>query len=105
MKLSLSGRVTLVSNIVTLLVIGAAWGLGWPSELLFSYGLHKFLHITGVIMFAGNLVAGPLWILYAWFFEEGKHFAWATKTLSDADMYFTVPGIQLTLWNGGPWAG
>ncbi len=43
---------------------------------------------------------GPLWVLYAWFLEEGRHFAFATKTLSDADLYFTVPGIQLTLWNG-----
>ena len=65
-----------------------------------DYGLHKFLHITGVVLFFGNLVVGPVWLMYAWFQEDRSHYGWAAKTLSDADMFLTVPGMQLTLWNG-----
>ncbi|MDP6828442.1 MAG: DUF2269 family protein [Pseudomonadales bacterium] len=71
-----------------------------PSEPLFSYGLHKFLHILGVVVFVGNMTVGPLWVIYAWLLNERRHFSFVIKTLSDADKIFTVPGVQLTVWNG-----
>ncbi|MEE2959239.1 MAG: DUF2269 family protein [Myxococcota bacterium] len=100
MQFSKSAKITQVSNLITLVVVGVAWGYNWPQELALSYGLHKFLHITGVVLFFGNLIVGPLWVLFAWFLEGGRHLRFATQVLSNADICFTVPGIQLTLWNG-----
>ncbi len=99
MPLSLSARVSILSNVVALGALALAWS-GWPAEPPFAYNLHKALHIAGVVLFAGNLVAGPLWIAYAWFRDDGAHLPFAVRTLVDADIWITTPGLHLTIWNG-----
>jgi uncharacterized membrane protein len=99
MKLSTSGKVSIASNIVMLAVIGLAWH-GLPLSAPLPYVWHKMLHVTGVVMFMGNLIAGPLWLWFAWYEDDGRHFAFAARMLAAADIYLTTPGVQLTGWNG-----
>jgi uncharacterized membrane protein len=99
MKLSTSGRISIASNIVMLAVIGLAWH-GAIRTAPLPYAWHKFLHVAGVVMFMGNLIAGPLWLWFAWFEDEGRHFPFAARMLAAADVYLTTPGVQLTGWNG-----
>ncbi len=99
MRLTPSAIVTLISNVIALAMIAIAAN-GWPSELLFSYNVHKVLHIVGVVIFMGNMIAGPIWLMLAWFTGDQKLLAFAARTLGQADMVLTVPGVQLTLWNG-----
>ena len=94
-----SAKVSIVSNLIALGALALGW-FGPPLPLVFSYPVHKLLHIAGVVLFAGNLVVGPLWLSVA-FFEKGRpHFAFTAKTLALADIVLTTPGVQLTLWNG-----
>lgn len=99
MRLSASGKVSIVSNVVALVALGLAWQ-GWPDQAPFSYTTHKILHLIGVVIFAGNLVVGPLWVGLAWLQEGGAHLKFAVRTLVNADIWFTTPGLQLTVWNG-----
>ncbi len=98
-SLSTSAKVSIASNVIMLGIIGAAsLGLAVPAPLPYSW--HKFLHVLGVVTFMGNLIAGPLWVWFAWYEDDGRHFAFATRMLAAADIYLTMPGVQLTGWNG-----
>jgi len=99
MKLSTSAKVSIVSNAVALLALGLSWH-GWPSAAPLSYAVHKALHVAGVVVFAGNLVAGPLWLVLAWSEEGRPHLRFAVRALVAADIWLTAPGLQLALWNG-----
>ncbi|MBI2567319.1 MAG: DUF2269 family protein [Candidatus Schekmanbacteria bacterium] len=76
-----------------------AW-YGWPTGLLLSYPVRKLLHLSGVVMFMGNLIAGPVWLAFAYFGGDRKLMVFATRTLAQADIWLTAPGVQLTVWNG-----
>lgn len=94
-----SAKVSIASNVLALGALAMAWFTA-PLPLFFSYPVHKLLHLVGVMMFFGNLVAGPLWLGVA-LFEKGRpHFAFAARTLADMDLYLTTPGVQLAVWNG-----
>lgn len=94
-----SAKVSIISNLVALGALAMAWFTP-PMPLYFSYPVHKLLHIVGVMLFFGNLVAGPLWLGVALFEKDRPHLAFAAKTLADMDMYLTTPGVQLAVWNG-----
>jgi uncharacterized membrane protein len=99
MVLSTSAKVSVGSNAAGLLVMALAWA-GFPSEMPLPYAVHKVLHIVGVIIFMGNLIAGPLWIIFAYYEDGRRHFPFAVRTLVAADIWLTTPGLQLTIWNG-----
>jgi uncharacterized membrane protein len=80
------------------LVIAALNVAGHP--LLWSYQWHKLLHIFGAVIFLGNILVTAVWLAMA---EQSKtqatlHFA--TKLVNWADVFFTAPGVLLTLANG-----
>jgi len=99
MRLTPTAVVTILSNLLALVMIGVA-AQGWPAEPILSYNVHKVLHIVGVVIFMGNMIAGPVWLAMAWFAGDAKLMAFAARTLGQADLALTVPGVQLTLWNG-----
>lgn len=96
---SLSAKLSIASNVAVLGAIAAVW-FGPPITGPLPYTAHKFMHILGVVMFMGNLVAGPLWLWFARYADEGRHYAFAARTIADADIWLTTPGVQLTAWNG-----
>jgi uncharacterized membrane protein len=99
MKLSASAQVSIASNAVLWIAIALAWH-GVPSSMLLSYEAHKLLHIVGVIIFAGNIIAGPVWLFVAFFSGDRAILAFAARALAAADIYLTMPGLQLAVWNG-----
>jgi uncharacterized membrane protein len=96
---SRSAKVSIVSNVVLLVGLVAAW-YGLPAAAPLPYTVHKLLHIVGVVIFMGNLVAGPLWLWLAYLQGDAALLKWAAVTLSEADVWLTTPGVQLTMWNG-----
>jgi uncharacterized membrane protein len=96
---SFSAKASIASNALALVALGAAWH-GHPATAPLSYSLHKWLHVAGIVVFLGNLVAGPLWVAFAWWQEERAHLRFAVRTLVAADVWLTAPGLQLTVWNG-----
>jgi hypothetical protein len=97
--LSTSAKVSLVSNLVALAAVALA-GTAAPLGLPLGYEWHKLLHLTGVILFFGNMIVGPLWLAFAWADTNRRHFGFAVRTLVAADIWLTMPGVQLTVWNG-----
>lgn len=73
-------------------------------DLLLPYHWHKILHIIGVVLFMGNMIAGPIWFNYAYLSKDKKLLKFAGKLLELTDIYLTIPGIALTVLNGLPLA-
>lgn len=48
----------------------------------------------------GNMIAGPIWFMYAYFSKDKTILKFAGKLLELTDIYLTVPGIALTVLNG-----
>lgn len=65
-----------------------------------DYSVHKTLHILGIMLFMGNLIVGPVWVMTAWYDGDRARFAWAAQVLAKADIWLTLPGVQLAVWNG-----
>jgi uncharacterized membrane protein len=104
MKMTRSAFINILSNLVALAaVIAVLRGVHVP--MFMSYIGHKMLHIFGVILFVGNISVGPLWLLVAYFRRDGAAMRYVVEVLSMADIVFTVPGVQLALWNGLAMAG
>jgi uncharacterized membrane protein len=99
MRLSRSARVSILSNLVAAAALVSAW-YGLPVTAPLPYLAHKLLHIVGVVLFMGNLIAGPLWLWFAYAEGDEHTLRWAAGVLAEADIWLTTPGVQLTLWNG-----
>jgi uncharacterized membrane protein len=97
--MSSSAKVSLVSQALVLVAVVVAWWMP-PWSLVLPYEWHKVLHLTGVIVFFGNMVVGPLWVAFAWPAADRSHLGFALRTLLAADIWLTTPGVQLTVWNG-----
>jgi uncharacterized membrane protein len=97
--MSTSAKVSVASNVVALGALALAWA-GFPSSMPLPYEWHKVLHIFGVVLFFGNAIVGPLWLAFAWTTPQTSHRVFAVQTLVAADIWLTMPGVQLTVWNG-----
>lgn len=99
LPLTPSVKVSLASNLLALGAIALAW-YGVPAAPPLPYTFHKFMHILGVVVFMGNMVTGPLWLMLAYYAGEPRQLALSAQALAKADMYLTAPGVQLAVWNG-----
>jgi uncharacterized membrane protein len=69
-------------------------------SLPLSYTWLKLLHLLGVVLFMGNLIVTGVWMLLAERTKDPATLYFASKTTSLADLFFTLPGIVLILFNG-----
>jgi uncharacterized membrane protein len=94
-----SGKVSIASNVLAAGLLVTAWS-GFQFPLVLSYETHKLLHITGVMLFMGNLLVGPIWYLLAYFSRDPGALKYGARSLALCDIVCTAPGIQLAVWNG-----
>ena len=74
---------------------------------------HLLLHILGAVVFVGNIVVSAAWMLLAERTGQTSVLRFASRTVSQADLLFTGPGVILVLGNGlalassrwGGWTG
>jgi uncharacterized membrane protein len=97
--LSTTAKVTIASNLISMTAVGAAVA-GARLPMVLPYEVHKFMHIFGVTLLFGNMMVGPMWFLLAWTSKAPATLAFAARGLSMAELVFTVPGVQMILWNG-----
>ena len=69
-------------------------------HLIFSYNIHKLLHLTGVMLFMGNMIVGPIWFSFAYYSKNKDLLNFANKLLQITDIYVTIPSMALTIING-----
>lgn len=84
--------------LVTLIVLDLSGILRLQPFL--SYQWHKLLHVTGIVLFFGNMIAGPFWLLYGLFSKNLEIAKFSLKLLFLTDIALTIPGVDLAIWNG-----
>jgi uncharacterized membrane protein len=89
----LLAEIVVISLVITLVNIA-----GYP--LLFSYQWHKLLHIFGAVIFVGNIIVTAVWMAMAEQSRQKATLHFASKVVNWADVFFTAPGVLLTLANG-----
>ncbi|MBI3600191.1 MAG: DUF2269 domain-containing protein [Nitrospinae bacterium] len=82
------------------LLIALPLFMGYEYPMPISYEWLKTIHIFGVILFMGNIITGPLWIAHAMRSKNNAVVCNAIKALCWADVFFTIPGVVLTLISG-----
>lgn len=76
------------------------------------YAAWKFLHLLGVVLMLGNVIATGLWAHWALARPEGEVPAYAAKAILGADLWLTwtggtlmtVGGILMVLQGGWAWS-
>ena len=67
---------------------------------LYPYRWHIFLHISGAVVFLGNIVVTAAWMLMAERTRSISVIHFSAKAVIRADFLFTLPGVLLILMNG-----
>lgn len=86
------------AGLVTLIVLDLS-GV-WRMQPILPYAWHKLLHITGVVLFFGNMIAGPVWLVFGLFSGKDEIARFSMKLLFITDVALTIPGVDLTIVNG-----
>lgn len=68
--------------------------------LIFSYQMHKFLHIIGVMLFFGNMIVGPVWLILALQTKQIETIRYAARLLRVTDIWLTVVPVNFAMLNG-----
>lgn len=89
----LVGEIVVISVLISLLNIAG-------NPMLLPYQWHKLLHIFGATLFVGNIIVTAVWMVLAEQYRNKATLHFASKVVSWADVFFTGPGILLTLANG-----
>ncbi|MEK7434891.1 MAG: DUF2269 family protein [Cyanobacteriota bacterium] len=100
MKISKVSKISLLNGIVLVFLTLLEFLDILKYNLIFSYNTHKILHITGVVLFMGNMIVGPFWFLFAYYSKDKSILRFANKVLQLTDICFTIPGIFITIING-----
>ncbi len=72
---------------------------------IYPYQWHLMLHVTGAILFIGNIVVTTAWMLLAERSGDRAVLSFASNGVLLADALFTAPGVLLILLNGLALAG
>jgi uncharacterized membrane protein len=98
---------SMARSILNLLIVNAVIGglvylllTYYAPSRIFSYDLHKFLHVAGVVIFLGNVITTALWVFLAERSKDPSVIRFAVSTISRMDLYFTQPGVMLIVLNG-----
>lgn len=91
---------SLFNGLALMVLLGVVWHgqISFPPVL--PYPWHKLLHLIGVVMFAGNLIVGPIWVVFAFYSQDIHLLKFALKLLVVTDLVLTLPGLDLTVING-----
>jgi uncharacterized membrane protein len=90
-------------------LVGLAWAfvpataglmLKGPLPALAALPVHRLLHLTGGLLFLGNVLVGALWLALADATGSLSTLRFATRVVNLADLAFTAPGGLLALLNG-----
>lgn len=92
-KIAYAAQLTIIGALTTLLFVGVSL----PE--IFPRAVHRLLHITGAIVFLGNIVVSALWFSLATASRKNEWFAFAARLINLTDLVFTGPGLILLLWN------
>ncbi|MBI3793650.1 MAG: DUF2269 family protein [Nitrospinae bacterium] len=93
-----STRWLIGESIVIVVLLGILGFLRFP--LIFSYDVHKTIHIVGAVLFLGNIIVTGAWMLFAERNGGQAVLHFAAKTTNWADVFFTAPGVFLLVSNG-----
>ncbi len=85
-------------SVAIVVVLGLLGLLGYP--MLIPYDWHKTLHITGAVIFLGNIIVTGAWMLLAERSRDAAVLHFAAETVNWADVFFTAPGVFLLVSNG-----
>lgn len=69
-------------------------------DLILPYRWHKFLHLAGVVVFLGNVILGPLWVVLSLSQQKLQTVRFTFNMLQAFDIYITAPSIFITVING-----
>ena len=67
---------------------------------LYPYRWHTFMHITGAVVFLGNIIVTAAWMLMAERTRSNNVIHFSAKAVIRADLLFTLPGVLLIVING-----
>ena len=97
--MAITTKMTLILDaLVIVIILPALFGVQYP--LVFSYEVHKFLHILGAIFFLGNMMVGPVWLLYATLTKDLQIVRFALRLLGITDVMLSTLGMILLITNG-----
>lgn len=79
---------------------------------ILPYEVHKTLHVLGAVLFLGNIIVTAGWTMMATRSGDANLIRFAARSITIADVFFTLPGLILLLANapflasvfGGTWA-
>ena len=91
-------KIIILENIFIFIIPVILWITDF--EHPFSYEWHKLLHITGAVIFLGNIIVTGLWMYFASRTQDQKITNFAAKITNRMDVFFTGPGVILLLSNG-----
>lgn len=90
-----------IANMALLTVIMLLTWLGvFSFEMILPYRWHKFLHLAGVVVFLGNVILGPLWVVLSLKEKQIETVKFTFKLLQAFDIYVTAPSIFMVVING-----
>lgn len=98
-------KIALFNSLFLVALVAGALA-GWVRiPLMFSYQGYKIIHLSGLVLFFGNMIAGPVWLLVAWYSADMPLIRYAFRLLRLTDLWLTLPGIDLMVLSGLGLAG
>lgn len=94
----ISTKIIIAENILLFSIPPILWLTGF--EPPFNYEWHKLLHITGAVLFLGNIIVTGLWMFFADRTQNQQIIHFAAKITNWMDVFFTGPGVILVFFNG-----
>lgn len=94
----LIGLIALQAPILIPLVLGHQYRLFLP------YNWYKMLHITGAVLFLGNIIVTAVWMVSAERTRSTAVLRFGAQAVNWLDVIFTAPGVLLLLATGLPLA-
>ncbi len=98
-KIAYAVQLSIIGALTTLLFVGVSLPEFFPRVV------HRLLHITGAIIFLGNIVVSALWFSLAVASRKSEWFAFAARLMNITDLAFTGPGLILLLANAAVLVG
>jgi len=77
---------------------------GYEYRLFLPYNWLKVLHITGAVLFLGNIIVTGLWMVSAERTRSTAVLKFGAQAVNWLDVFFTAPGVILLLGTGLPLA-